>query len=401
MGGPFCVVLSGSFPKDLFWVRRRKELFRTIRPTPKPLILHLAVSMAHLPTPFPFDVGHPFLPSSRVSFSTLVSIMHVQRFIPAIVAALLALPLCHGTAQETVIPVDGYAAIVNDRIIMMSEVIAAVGPLRSKWRELYSGEELREKMNEAYLDALDTLVGRALMMEEFESREGTLPERIVSDQMNEAIRDQFNNDRVQLLKELTAMQMTFEDWREQIRENIVVSMLQREAVVDKISVSPLDIRTRYEEKVDDYKQEEQIRLRMISLHKGETEDEHRAKLTLAKSLRERAVFGENFNVLAREFSEGSKAARGGDWGWISPQNLRKEISTAAQTIEPGKVSDVIHTSDHYYLILIEARKSEGTTPLEDVHDELEAEIRREKFNELFENWIAQLRQKHYVKLYTP
>lgn len=328
--------------------------------------------------------------------------MYLQRYISAIVASLLLLlPLCHGTAQERVIPVDGYAAIVNDRIIMVSEVIAAVGPLRSKWKELYSGEELRQKMNEAYLDALDTLVGRALMMEEFEAREGTLPERIVSDQMNEAIRDQFNNDRVQLLKELTSMQMTFEDWREQIRENIIVSMLRREAVVDKISVSPLDVRTRYEEKLEDYKQEEQVRLRMISLHKGETEDEHRAKLSLAKSLRERAIFGENFSVLAREFSEGSKATRGGDWGWLSPENLREEIAAAALSIEPGRVSDVIQTSDHYYLILVEARKSAGTIPMEDVHDELEEELRREKFNELFDSWIAQLKQKHYVKLYTP
>ena len=327
--------------------------------------------------------------------------MQIQRIILCATIGFAAIPSCLGTAQDTTIPVDGYAAIVNDRIIMVSDIMASVTPLQQKWSALYAGEELQERMQQAYNETLQSLVARALIIEEFEAREGTIPERIVSDQMDETIRDQFNNDRVQLMRELTDMQMTHEDWREQVREQIIVTMLRREEVLDKVSVSPLDVRNLYEERLADYTREEQVKLRMISLHKGESEEEHQAKLKLAKTLRERIIFGENFSALAREFSEGSKAARGGDWGWINPANLRGEITETAIVIEPGKISEVIRTDDHFYLIVVEGRKAADVTPLEDVSEELEEELRREQIDELFNNWIAKLREKHYVKVFSP
>ena len=353
-----------------------------------------------MPSAFPLTALARFVIVRLLSHNVSSYQMCFQRVILPILTILYFL-LPSLRAEETVIPVDGYAAIVNDRIIMISDVMASISSLRNQWENLYAGNELKQRMNKVYQDSLDTLVARALIMEEFEARGGTLPDRIVSDQMNEAIRDQFNNDRVQLLKELTQMQMTFEDWREKVREQIIVAMLRREEIVDKISVSPLDIRNRYDEKLDQYKQEEQVQLRMISLNKGETEEENRVKMKHAKTLQERIIFGENFSALAREFSEGSKAMRGGDWGWISPTSLRDEISKIAEEIEPGKVSDVISTSNHYYIIVVEARKAAKITPLEEVSEELEEELRREQFEVLFEDWISRLKEKHYVKVFSP
>ena len=42
-----------------------------------------------------------------------------------------------------------------------------------------------------------------------------------------------------------------------------------------------------------------------------------------------------------------------------------------------------------------------TTPLEEVSEELEEELRRAKFDQLFDDWIARLRQNHYVKVFAP
>jgi peptidyl-prolyl cis-trans isomerase SurA len=298
------------------------------------------------------------------------------------------------------IPVDAYAAIVNGRVILVSDVMMAVRPIEEQLRaSFYSPDELRARLREAYDEALQELVARALIVEEFDSRGGALPDRVINDHLGEVVRERFNNDHVELLQALTAQQLTFEEWRAQIRDQLIVSILRRQEVIDRISISPTDIERRYQERLDEFRIPEQVKLRMISLNRGETEQEHETKRRQANELRERLVFGENFAALARQYGEGSRAGRGGDWGWMAPGDLRPELAAVARQLEPGRISDVIETEDQYYLLLVEARRAAGATPLEEVSASLRDDLWREAYEQLNRTWIGHLRQKHFVKTF--
>ncbi|NCC52286.1 MAG: hypothetical protein EOM20_13865, partial [Spartobacteria bacterium] len=65
------------------------------------------------------------------------------------------------------IPIDGYAAMVNDRVITVGDVLMQLQPVELQLRELYEGIELEKKLEEAYADARQNLIERALILEEF------------------------------------------------------------------------------------------------------------------------------------------------------------------------------------------------------------------------------------------
>lgn len=298
------------------------------------------------------------------------------------------------------IPVDAYAAIVNGRVILVSDVMMAVRPLEEQLRaSFYSPDLLRRRLREAYDEALQELVARALIVEDFSARGGNLPDRVVNDHLNEVVRERFNNDHVELLQALTAQQITFEEWRDQLRDQLIVSILRRQEVLDRIAISPTDIERRYQERAEEFQIPEKVKLRMISLNRGETEQEHETKRRQARELRERLVFGENFAALARQYGEGSRAGRGGDWGWIAPNDLRPELAAVARQLDPGRISDVIETEDQYYLLLVEARRAASVKPIEEVSAMLRDELWREAYERMNDAWMENLRQRHFVKTF--
>ena len=65
---------------------------------------------------------------------------------------------------------DGVAAIVNDKVITYSEVRDYVQPVVAQLRRSYSGKDLVEKVRSAQVDALNNLIERALILQEFKEK---------------------------------------------------------------------------------------------------------------------------------------------------------------------------------------------------------------------------------------
>ena len=60
--------------------------------------------------------------------------------------------------------------------------------------------------------------------------------------------------------------------------------------------------------------------------------------------------GANFPAVAREFSQGTGAANGGDIGWIQQGQLAPEINRALENGEKGKISDPIRTANGFHIL---------------------------------------------------
>lgn len=73
-------------------------------------------------------------------------------------------------------------------------------------------------------------------------------------------------------------------------------------------------------------------------------------LLRAQEACERAKQGVSFDVLAREYSDGPMATRGGDLGWFTQGQFRPDFEEAAFKLEPGQLSEVVETPVGYHLI---------------------------------------------------
>lgn len=325
--------------------------------------------------------------------------MKTRLYRTLLVAAALA--LLSSAAPGTGMEVDGYAALVNSRVITVGDVLALIRPVRMQLEKTYVGEELEAKTEESYQAGLQALIERSLILEEFTAQGGTIPDRFIDDQISEIISDNFDNDRAAFLKALTEDRLTLDDWREETRNRLQVTILRRKEVTDKVVIPPRVAREVYEASLDKYRTPAQIKLRMIALHKGETAEDQAAKLREAEQIRERLLAGEDFGEVAKSSSEGIKAAKGGDMGWVEPGSLRAELAKASEMLEPGRISEVIPTDEEFYILKVEARKNAAVTPFEEAQRAIEKELRKAEEDRLYKTWMQRLKDKYYVKIFSP
>ncbi len=304
-------------------------------------------------------------------------------------------------AQDlTELPLDGYAAKVNDEVITIGDVAAITRAADERLRILYAGEELTRQRAAMFRSGLRQLIENKLIAAEFDTLEGQIPDRIVDDRIDQIIKERFNNDRAAFLEALATEQRTYQEWKDEVREHMIVGLMRRQEVIDKVAISPGQVRRIYEEEQSRYNVKPQIRLRMIFLRHGEDEEEDnrkREELVIARGrlVTEDAIFAD----VARELSEDTLAENGGDWGWIEPTMLRNELQAVAAELKEGEISEIIDTEDGYYLMMIDERKDAGRKSFDTVREEIEEELTEKETERLYKDWIDRLRRKFYIKLY--
>src|SRR2546425_8295018 len=121
---------------------------------------------------------------------------------------------------------DGVAAIANDKVITYSEVREFVQPVVAQLRRNYSGNNLVDKVRAAQKDALNNLIERSLILQEFKEKGYSFPDTVVDEELNDVVAKDFGGDRAAFIKTLQAQNMTLSQYREQLRERIIVQAMR-------------------------------------------------------------------------------------------------------------------------------------------------------------------------------
>jgi parvulin-like peptidyl-prolyl isomerase len=319
------------------------------------------------------------------------------------VLASVAGPLVHAQI------VDGVAAIVNDKVITFSEVKRIVDPTEQQLRSVYSGLQLVEKVTEARLSALKSLIERELIIQKFDKDGFFIPDNIVEDRMKEIINQQYGGDRNALMKTLQANGIPVASFKRELRDQIIVQVMRAKNVSSAVIVSPFKIEQYYQDNIRQFNQPRQVKLRMIYLRKslfperrtnakGESE-EFDPQYDIAKEILRKIETGSDFGNLARSYSEGAQRANGGDWGWVTESALRPELAKIAFKLRPGQLSDVIRTDDGFYIMMVEDTKRDSVLPLADVRDQIEITLMQEERTRLQQEWLDALRARAFIKMF--
>ncbi|MFZ0436328.1 MAG: peptidyl-prolyl cis-trans isomerase [Chthoniobacterales bacterium] len=318
---------------------------------------------------------------------------------------LLLLTLLAATAPLKAVEevLNGIAAVVNGEIITFSQVRELVGSRERSAAEVYQGEELQRRIKEMRQGAVQDLVDRALILQEFRKKEFNIPSYIIDDSINRIIRQEFGGDRTAFVKTLQAQGYTMARFREVEKDKITVQAMRQAKTSDNIIVSPVKIREYYNKNSAAYTSPEQVKLRMIVLKEGSSNgdapsDSSAGKKQMAAELREKLAGGAEFDRLAQMYSEDSTSDMGGDWGWIERKTLNEDLAKVAFSLKPGEISTVTQLDNGYYILMVEARKPAVTKPLSEVQPEIvQALIQEEKLKGQ-ERWLKSLREKAYIKI---
>lgn len=141
---------------------------------------------------------------------------------------------------------------------------------------------------------------------------------------------------------------------------------------------------------------QQYHARHILIKTNELVSDTDAKNRLLQ-LKERIDNGADFAELARQHSEDTSAAKGGDLGWLSPGDTVPEFERAMKQLKPGQTSAPVQSPFGWHLIQVLERRDH------DVTQERQRLLARQalqarKSDETFQEWLRQLRDRAYVEI---
>jgi peptidyl-prolyl cis-trans isomerase SurA len=293
--------------------------------------------------------------------------------------------------------VNGIAVIVNDAIITYEDVENDVAKAIELLQRQYARqpEIMRQKVREARQESIEELVQRKLILHEFKTSNFNLPESIIEQSIKERIARQFG-DRLTLTKTLQAQGTTFENYRQEIREQIIVSLMRRKNISSEILISPYKIEAYYQTNQAQFKLEDQVKLRMIVLDKAKhTSDVVRLGQEIMAKLDEGVAFAE----MATVYSDGSQATQGGDWGWVERSVLVEDLREAAFSLKPGQRSPLIERPTACYIMTVEEVRPTHVKDLSEVRAEIEKALIAQESARLEKKWIERLKAKSFVRYF--
>ncbi len=118
-------------------------------------------------------------------------------------------------------------------------------------------------------------------------------------------------------------------------------------------------------------------------------------LERARQLKHRLSMGENFEELARLYSEDASAPQGGDLGWLNPGETVPAFEQAMNALQPGQISEPVLSQFGWHIIRVDDRREKD---MEDEYRRMQARqiLFQRRVEPAFEDWLSQLRGQAYI-----
>ncbi len=187
-----------------------------------------------------------------------------------------------------------------------------------------------------------------------------------------------------------------EDLMDRMRENFLSQGVLGQEVSRRVIVTREEIEQFYEENKDKYVRSEGVRLSQIFFTLEEDEE---AKRKQAEEVHGRVRRGEPFAEMARRFSEDAATKElGGDIGIYRRGMLRAEIEAAVFGQRQGFITEILEVPNGLLLLRVDQNFREGLAELEEVQEEIRAELSAPRFEPEIRKYLDELRAESYIEI---
>jgi peptidyl-prolyl cis-trans isomerase SurA len=261
---------------------------------------------------------------------------------------------------------DRVAAVVNDGVVLQSEVeeqLAAVKErLRSQGQQMPPDSVLRQQITDR------------LIVQEVEFQHADHAGLKISDEtLNNAMTEvaQRNGITLQQLPQALATQgIDYAGYRESLRRELTLRLLQQRDVVGRISVTPREIDLYLDRQAHhpSANAEYNVSHILIAVPQEATTAQLEAAQKKANDIYDRARKGEDFARLAIANSNSQTALDGGALGWRKGTELPTVLADTVLGLKAGEVSTPIRAPTGFHIVrLNEVRNLEKKDVVEQIH----------------------------------
>ncbi|MZR63604.1 peptidylprolyl isomerase [Alcanivorax sp. DP30] len=270
---------------------------------------------------------------------------HTRPLRGLLMVAALCLPLL---GQAKVEMLDRIVAVVNDGAIMASELDERINIIALQFQE--KGQQLPPPavMREQVLDRM--ILERVQL--QLADRAGI---KVDEATLNQALAGIARQNGMTLEDFAAALQQDGYDWpqfREQIREDMIISRLQQRSMASRIRVTDREVDRFLASEMGKQMFQEDFHLGhiLVRVPSGATPEEVQAASSKISEIEKRLQQGEDFQQLATTQSDGPKALEGGDLGWRPAAQWPSLFSEAALELETGEISAPIRSGAGFHIL---------------------------------------------------
>jgi peptidyl-prolyl cis-trans isomerase SurA len=306
------------------------------------------------------------------------------------------------SAQTKTVIVEEIVARVNNDVITREDLGHARASVDSEVEQECQNctpEQLREQLASKEKNLLRDLIDQSLLVQRAKDSNINVDGEVVK--RLDAIRQQYKlPDMETLEKEVTKTGQDFEDFKSQIKNQLLTQEVIRKEVGSRIINSHEDVVKYYEAHKQDFVRPEMVVLREIFVS---TENKPAADIPAlrkkAENLRDRVLKnGDDFGELAKRFSDSSTAQQSGELGSFERSKLDPNISGKVFALNRGQMTDVIETKTGFEILQVRERYQTGEQPLDKVEPEISNRLYEEKMEPAMRAYLQTLREDSYLQI---
>jgi peptidyl-prolyl cis-trans isomerase SurA len=354
----------------------------------------------------------------------------MKRALVLLISIVFISAFCSAQVVEEII------ARVNNQIITRSEFLRSKDQLRDdvKQQDPANADQVyaeREK------DVLRDLIDQQLLLEKGRDLGITGDTELIKrlDKMRQDMKLETMED---LEKAATSQGISYEDFKQNMRNQIITQKVIGEEVGSHLTISKEDEQKFYDEHKNELEQPESIRLSEIliapqkaasqtpasnsdqaaaDVPAGQTQpatDQKTAEQKAADQQAEEAALaaaqakaddllkqiraGASFEDIAKKYSEGPSAAQGGDLGVFKRGTLAKELEDKTFSMKAGEVTDVIRTKQGYVILKVSNHQTAGIPALKDIEPKVQDALYYEELQPALRTYLTKLREDAYIDI---
>lgn len=296
--------------------------------------------------------------------------------------------------------VDRVVAVVNEDVVSLSEVTRAVQPYAEKIKSLgYSLEKEREILFKVREDMLDQIINQKLTDQESKKYKLSVGEKEIDNAL-ERVKESNHYTDEDLRSALAKDNISMEEYRDKVKENILRAKLLNIAVKSKIVITRDDIKSYYENHKNMYQGEKRYHLQNM-VKKADYSlgaDDKKAILLIMEEIYTGLKNGRTFDKVSLDYSGDSYDVRSFDLGMFKPDQLSQQVQDAIKGLKSGEYTKILETEIGYQIIYIQDIEEKPGKSLDEVASEIEDILFREIVDKKFLSWIDALKQKSHIKI---
>jgi peptidyl-prolyl cis-trans isomerase SurA len=257
-------------------------------------------------------------------------------------------PQLFGTAMP---PVIKATAIVNGDVITQTDIDQRVALLVLGNDAQVSPEEIQRLRQQVLRNLIDeTLEIQAAADDKITVKESEIQKTL------QRVAGQVKKTPEELAAYLQANGSSIKTLRRQIEGEIAWQRLQSDKIEDSVSVGDDEVKAVLD-RLNASKGTQEYHVGEIFLS-ATPDSEAQVEANAAKIL-EQLKGGASFAAYARQYSEASTAAVGGDLGWVRPEQLPPPLAAALQQMAPGTISNPIPVPGGVSILAVQDARKKG------------------------------------------